>query len=117
MGTEDFEPNKEKIGEAHNLGDYQRELDSWFKEQGWEYWKPLEIMARLAEETGEFARLMNHLHGPKKKKEGEEDQDVEEEMGDIIYTLMCYANSQGLDLGRAIEKSMAKVVKRDKDRY
>lgn len=117
MSSENFEVDSEKKEEAVNLDYRQRELDAWFKENGWEYWQPLEIMARLAEETGEFARLMNHLHGPKKKKEGEDHQDVEEEMGDIIYTLMCYANSQGLSLDRAIAKSMSKVVKRDKNRY
>ena len=69
------------------------------------------------EETGELARLVNHLHGPKKKKSDEAKQDLEEEMGDIIYTLICYANSNNLDLDRAIKKSFAKVIKRDKNRY
>ena len=99
------------------MKNYQEELDKWFKDQGWDYWAPHEILARLFEESGEFARLVNHLHGPKKKKFSEVDQDLEEEIGDIIYTLICYANSNNLDLDRAIRKSMDKVVKRDKDRY
>ncbi len=96
---------------------YQAELDQWFKEKGWDYWKPHEIFTRLGEEVGEFARLINHLHGPKKKKAGEQEQDIEEEIGDILYTLICYANSNKLDLDRAIRKSFDKVIVRDKDRY
>ena len=52
---------------------YQKELDNWFKENNWQYWKPHEILARLMEECGEFARLVNHIHGPKKKKSTELD--------------------------------------------
>lgn len=96
---------------------YQKELDNWFKENGWDYWSPHEILVRLMEESGELARLVNHLHGPKKKKETEAEQDVEEEMGDIIYTLICYANSNGIDLDSAIKKSFDKVIKRDKNRF
>jgi len=99
------------------MKEYQKELDQWFKENKWDYWKPHEILARLFEEGGEFARLINHLHGPKKKKQDEIEQDIEEEIGDIIYTLICFANSNGLDLDRAIRKSFDKVIKRDKNRY
>jgi NTP pyrophosphatase (non-canonical NTP hydrolase) len=96
---------------------YQKELDTWFKDNKWEYWKPHEILARLVEETGEFARLINHVYGPKKKKLDEVAQDMEEEIGDIIYSLMCYSNSNNISLDSAIRKSMDKVIKRDKDRY
>ncbi|OIP23544.1 nucleotide pyrophosphohydrolase [bacterium CG_4_10_14_0_2_um_filter_33_32] len=96
---------------------YQEELDKSFKENGWEYWTPYQILARLMEETGELARLVNHLHGPKKKKDSEKEQDAEEKIGDIIYTLICYVNSNGLDLDRAIRKSLDKVKNRDKGRY
>ncbi len=96
---------------------FQKELDVWFKENKWKYWTPHEILARLFEEGGELARLINHLHGPKKKKKSEHEQELEEEIGDIIYTLICLANSQDIDLDKATRKSMDKVVKRDKNRY
>lgn len=38
-------------------------------------------------------------------------------MGDIIYTLACFANAHGIDLDKALQKSIDKVVVRDKDRY
>jgi NTP pyrophosphatase (non-canonical NTP hydrolase) len=96
---------------------YQKELDKWFKDNNWPYWSPHEILARLFEEGGEFARLVNHVYGPKKKKLEEVEQDVEEEIGDIIYTLICYANSNNISLDNAIRKSLDKVVKRDVERF
>lgn len=96
---------------------YQKELDQWFTEKKWPYWEPLAITARLFEECGEFARLVNHVWGPKKKKLDEVSQDMEEELGDIIYTLICFANSQNISLDAAIRKSMDKVMERDTNRY
>lgn len=95
----------------------QKKVDEWFKKSGWSYWNPHEIMVRLMEETGELARLINHIYGPKKKKSDEATQEMEEEIGDIIYTLICLANSRGMDLDKCTEKSIYKVVARDKDRY
>lgn len=99
------------------MQNYQKQVNDWFKENKWEYWNPLAIVARLFEEGGEFSRLVNHVYGPKKKKLEENVQDMEEEIGDIIYTLICFANSHGIDLDRAIQKSIDKVAARDKGRY
>ena len=96
---------------------YQKELDKLFRKNKWQYFSPLSILARLYEECGEFARLVNHIYGDKQKRDDEEKQDIEEEIGDIIYTLICFANSNKIDLDRAIRKSLNKVMKRDKNRY
>ncbi len=95
----------------------QKEVDDWFKKKNWQYWEPLSILARLFEEGGEFARLVNHIYGPKKKRIDEHQQDMEEEIGDIIYTLICFANSHGIDLDAATRKSLDKVMERDKNRF
>ncbi|MBY0309968.1 nucleotide pyrophosphohydrolase [Patescibacteria group bacterium] len=95
----------------------QQVLDEWFKAKGWPYWSPHEILARLMEETGEFARLVNHEYGPKKKKDGEATQDFEDELGDILYTLACFANTHHIDLDSALARSLEKVAGRDKDRF
>ncbi len=104
-------------GKSSNMREHQKALDAWFKEKGWEYWSPLSILARLMEETGEFARLANHLYGDKPKRDEEKEQDIEEEIGDIIYTLMCFANSKKINLDRAIKKTFDKVMSRGEDRY
>lgn len=95
----------------------QNDIDQWFVESGWSYWSPHEILARLVEETGELARLVNHVYGPKKKKNNESEQDFEEEIGDILYTLACFANTHHIDLEEALQKSLDKVKNRDKNRF
>ena len=96
---------------------YQKQVDDWFKQEGWQYWHPLSQLARITEENGELARVINHLHGEKPKKTSEKEQELEEEIGDAIYVLICLANSQKIDLDRAVQKSIDKVAKRDKNRY
>lgn len=95
----------------------QKQIDDWFKEKSWPYWSPHEILARLVEEVGEFARLINHEYGPKKKKSDERAQEFEEELGDVLYTLACFANTHNIDLDTALTKSLEKVMTRDKDRF
>lgn len=96
---------------------YQKAIDKWFKKAGWKYWPPLSMLAALTEEVGELARLFNHLYGGKPKKATEKRQELEEELGDLIYTICCIANSQGVDLDRAFKKSLKKSTKRDKNRF
>lgn len=95
----------------------QKKIDEWMKEKSWSYWSPHEILARLVEEVGELARLVNHEYGPKKKKSEEREQEFTEEIGDILYTLGCFANVHNIDLDEALLKSLAKVKERDKDRF
>jgi len=71
-------------------------------------WKPHEILARLFEEGGELARLVNHIYGPKKKKPEEAEQELSGEIGDILYTLICFD---------CIRESFDKVMTRDKNRF
>ena len=100
-----------------SLKQTQKDVDEWTRQFKIPYWQPLEIMARLTEETGELAREVNHRWGPKKKKATEDKTDLADEMGDIIFTLCCMANSQGIDLDEAWKKIMDKCYERDKDRY
>ncbi len=95
----------------------QKEVDDWVQQYKLGYFKPLEIMARLTEETGELAREINHRFGPKKKKDTEDVKDVEDEVADIIFTLACLSNSLGLDMDRGFKSVMDKLNNRDKDRW
>ena len=74
-------------------------------------------MARLSEEVGELAREINHFHGEKPKKKTEEVSTIEEEIGDIIFVLACFANSLDIDLSKAFDTSINKIETRDKDRW
>lgn len=74
-------------------------------------------MARLTEEVGELAREVNHYHGEKPKKATEKEKTMEEELGDILFVLSCFANSLDIDLSEAFDISINKVESRDKDRW
>ena len=99
------------------MKDVQKQVDEWVTQYKVGYFKPLEIIARLAEETGELAREINHRFGPKKKKATEDTKEIEEEMADVIFTLACLANSLDLDMDRGFAKVMDKCYGRDKDRW
>ena len=81
------------------------------------YFKPFENLARLIEEVGEVARELNHRFGPKKKKSTEAEKDLGEELADVIYTVICLANSLNIDLDKSFKKVMTKLNTRDKDRW
>lgn len=100
-----------------SLKDFQKKVDDWASQYKVPYWKPHEILARLTEETGELAREINHLYGPKKKKPTDQTRELGEEMGDIIFTICCLANSQKINLDEAFGKVMDKCYGRDKDRF
>jgi NTP pyrophosphatase (non-canonical NTP hydrolase) len=98
------------------LTDYQKQLDDWYKKVGISYWSPLSQFARLAEETGEVGRILNHKYGQKFKKPTEEPDDLEGELGDIIFNVLCLANTQNINLDKAVQKVIDKAKARDKDR-
>lgn len=95
----------------------QKQVDQWVNLHKIEYFKPLEILARLMEEVGELARELNHRFGPKKKKDSEDKKEIGDEIGDVIFTLICLANSQDIDLDESFKRVMDKCYGRDKDRY
>lgn len=99
------------------LKQIQKEVDDWIQQYKEGYWKPLEIIARLAEESGELAREVNHRFGPKKKKSSEDIKEIEDEIGDILFTLVCLSNSLKIDMNKAFGKAMDKCYGRDKDRF
>lgn len=96
---------------------HQKAVDDFV--QGYEepYWPPLSQFARMVEEVGEVGRLLNHMYGSKPKKSSEDKQELGEELADVLFTLICLANSHDIDLDIEIEKVIEKSYKRDKDRF
>ena len=99
------------------LKEAQARVDAWIGQFEEGYWPPLANLARLTEEVGELARLMNHRFGPKRKKPDEADQDPGEELGDILFVLLVIANEQGIDLGTELAGVLEKYRLRDSDRW
>jgi NTP pyrophosphatase (non-canonical NTP hydrolase) len=74
-------------------------------------------MVQIAEETGEVARLINHLNGEKLKKVQEPDQDLGMELCDLLYAMICLANLHDVDLQTSFEAVITKYIARDNGRF
>ena len=99
------------------LREAQQRVDQWISQYKEGYFPPLTNLARLSEEVGELAREINHRFGFKTKKKEEAEGSVALELGDILFVVICLANSQGIDLDQAFDQVMAKVTTRDADRW
>jgi NTP pyrophosphatase (non-canonical NTP hydrolase) len=102
---------------SETVREFQSDVDAWIQAVGGGYWTPHENLARIAEEVGELARLINHHYGPKPKKADEAVQEMGEELADIVFAIICLANGLGIDLGKSLEGVIAKVWQRDRERY
>jgi len=95
----------------------QKDVDTWITQFEEGYWSPLSMLARLTEEVGEFAREVNHQYGEKPKKTEEAIGDLALELADILFIVICYANSLNIDLEDSFKRVMAKYRYRDNDRW
>jgi NTP pyrophosphatase (non-canonical NTP hydrolase) len=100
-----------------SLRDAQQAVDRWIGQYKEGYFPPLTNLARLAEEVGELARELNHRFGEKTKKRDEAEGSVAMELADILFVVICLANSQGIDLDDAFAQMMRKVTSRDAERW
>ncbi len=99
------------------LKDYQQTIDEWAQTLEKPYWHPLSQFARMSEELGEVGRLLNHMYGDKPKKPTEARQELPEELADVLFTVLCMANSHNIDLDEAMKPVLAKLTTRDSDRF
>ena len=102
---------------VYNTKDIQKRVDDYIGQFKEGYFSPLAMMARITEEVGELAREVNHYHGEKPKKSTEKEKTIEDELGDILFVLACFANSLDIDLSESFERSITKIETRDKDRW
>lgn len=99
------------------LKEAQQHVDDWIGQFEEGYWPPLVNLARISEEVGELAREINHHYGPKAKKATEAPSDLELEMGDVLFALICLANSVDVDLEQALTRTLSKYRARDSHRW
>tara|TARA_Y100000034_G_C6878711_1_gene402285 strand:+ start:1252 stop:1572 length:321 start_codon:yes stop_codon:yes gene_type:complete len=100
-----------------SIKEHQKVVDDWAKQYNPAYWSPLSQLANLQEEVGELAKELNHRYGDKPKKSTDEKKEVANELGDVLFTVICIANNLGIDLDEAFEMIMEKYNIRDKDRH
>lgn len=99
----------------------QQAVDEWVNSVGIRYYNELTNTAILMEEVGEVARLMARIYGEQSFKTPElaasAPTDLAEEMGDVLFVLLCLANQTGIDLGASLQKIMDKRATRDAERH
>ena len=100
-----------------SLADYQKQVDDSLQPLAKPYWDPLSQLARIVEEVGETARILNHKYGDKPKKPGEIHEELADELADIIHAIICLANGENIELDPAMEKAIAKISTRDMNRF
>lgn len=98
------------------INEAQKNVDDWIKTIGVRYFSELTNMAILTEEVGELARIMARKYGDQSFKEGES-FDLDDEMADVLWVLLCIANQTGVDLTRALQQNIEKKTQRDAQRH
>ncbi|MFD1426100.1 nucleotide pyrophosphohydrolase [Kroppenstedtia sanguinis] len=103
--------------DGKTMKEMQQEVDAYISQFKEGYFQPLSMLARMTEEVGELAREVNHRFGEKPKKAEEEENSMEMELGDLLFIIICFANSQGIRLEDAFQMVMQKYNSRDADRW
>lgn len=102
---------------SKSLSEIQTIVDQYISQFKEGYFSPLALVARIAEEVGELAREVNHQYGEKPKKDTEAPSDIKNELGDVLFIIICFANSLGISLDDAFDTIMNKYNTRDANRW
>jgi NTP pyrophosphatase (non-canonical NTP hydrolase) len=99
------------------LKEAQNKVDEWIKTTGVRYFNELTNLGILMEEVGELSRIMVRKFGEQSFKDSDKEKDLPDEMGDVLWVLICLANQTGIDLTEALEKNFKKKNLRDSERH
>jgi NTP pyrophosphatase (non-canonical NTP hydrolase) len=94
----------------------QKIVDDTIKQYGG-YWEQLSMLARLTEEVGELARAINIKFGGKKSKFEGDGKEIEEEITDVLYTLLALANKLEINLDDKFSEKVEEKHERNKEVY
>lgn len=100
----------------NSIQEYQQKINEWIASHGG-YWSPLAMLASITEELGELAREINHLEGYKPKKSSESSAKIGEELGDLVFSVICVANHYDINLDQELERVIKKYTLRDAERF
>ncbi len=95
------------------FGEYFRQLDEIDKD-----WKEADeygsfLILGLVEEVGEMARAYLAKHGRKPRNiAAQEDETYEQELGDILLTVLRFARIKHINLDERVQYSLDKIKKR-----
>jgi NTP pyrophosphatase (non-canonical NTP hydrolase) len=95
----------------------QQQVDVWIKTTGIRYFNELTNLGILMEEVGELSRLMVRIYGEQSFKESDKGKQLDDEMADILWVLICLANQTGVNLTEALQRNFEKKDIRDAERH
>lgn len=95
----------------------QQLVDNWIKQYGVRYFNELTNLAMLTEEVGELARIIGRRYGEQSEKESDKGKQLDDEMADVLFVLICLANQTGVDLESALHRNIEKKTQRDANRH
>lgn len=91
------------------------QVDRFIQEQGG-YWDIPWLLAAMMEELGELSRVLQIFSGIRETKTSNQGESakktVEEETGDLFFSLICLTNSIGIDLEAALLRTLNKYSSR-----
>jgi NTP pyrophosphatase (non-canonical NTP hydrolase) len=93
------------------LQEAQKSVDDWIKEYGVRYFSELTNMAMLTEEVGEVARIIARQYGDQSFKPSDRDKQLDDELADVLFVLICLANQTGIDLEAAFNATLPKKLR------
>ena len=99
------------------LQEAQQRVDAWIRDVGVRYFSELTNLAQLVEEVGEVARIMSRTYGDQSFKKSDREYQLADELADVLFVLICIANQTGVDLTEALERSLEKKTRRDRQRH
>jgi NTP pyrophosphatase (non-canonical NTP hydrolase) len=99
------------------LAEAQKKVDEWIKQYGVRYFSELTNTAILMEEVGEVARIMARRYGEQSEKESDKQKQLDDELADVLFVLICLANQTGINLEDALKKNLEKKTNRDNQRH
>lgn len=99
------------------IQDAQQQVDTWINTTGVRYFNELTNLGILMEEVGELSRIMVRKYGEQSFKESDNNNNLEDEMADVLWVLICLANQTGVNLAEALQRNFEKKNIRDADRH
>jgi NTP pyrophosphatase (non-canonical NTP hydrolase) len=91
----------------------QQTVDAWIQAHGG-YWDRFQILARLTEELGEVAAALQRQAGLRPRQTA---VDLASEVGDLLFTLIAFANVNDLRLEDCLAQVLRKYQLRDSEAW
>lgn len=97
---------------------HQSSVDSRISQFKEGYWNNDKILWQMVEELGEVSKVLSYMDWTKKPKKWETIESLGAEISDLLFSIICMANKNNIDLDEEFTKMMQeKRRKRDNNRF